>query len=82
VDGVCLFFHYLLSIVLSIFLRRKTSDYPFGIFKLFKIIISTYFNVLAMSVFQKRVVCTKSGIYMYIFITIAYFYSCISMALG
>jgi hypothetical protein len=38
----CLFFClFLLVIVLSVLLRYKDSDYPFGIFKLFLILFNT-----------------------------------------
>jgi hypothetical protein len=36
---VCPFVRFLLAIVLSVLLRYMDSDYPFGIFKFFKIIL-------------------------------------------
>ena len=48
---VCPFVLFLLAIVLSVLLRCTYSDYLFGIFKL---------------LFQKRVVCTKFDIYVFI----------------
>jgi hypothetical protein len=69
---VCPFVLFLLAIVLSVLLRYTVSDCPFGIFKLFLLLLNylafrtfDYERRIRCRSFEKSVVCTKLDIFVF-----------------